>query len=98
MSIGNGHFPYLHPIRALVDANQGHPMIMGCLPELELGVMTRKSTGYSQESKETITSSRTPAGLTLDQYASSRTVGFGLRFGNSNISKVIVIIIFKNGP
>ena len=45
--------PDLQLIKASAMANQGLPNMSGCPPILFLGVKIMKSTGYSQESKET---------------------------------------------
>ena len=84
----------LHPMTTLVVVNQGHPNIMECPPELDLGAMIKKSIGHSQEYRETITSSKIPTGLTSGLFANSRTLVVGLRFGNCNISIFIVVVIF----
>lgn len=88
----------LQSIRALTVANHGHPKIMGCRPEVDLGAMTKKLTIYSQESKERITSSNTPIGLTLDWSPNYRTIRVGVRLGKCNISMVTVVIIFTTTP
>ena len=55
--------------------NHGLCEIVGWPPELDFGAITKKSMKYSQESKETTTSSSTPAGVILDRSANSKIVG-----------------------
>jgi hypothetical protein len=52
-------------MKASVVAYHGLPRIRGCPPKLDLGCRIIKSTGYSHESIETMTSSTTPLGLPL---------------------------------
>ena len=52
--------PDLQLMKALTVASHGLPRINGCPPKLFLGVRIIKSTRYSQESKDTQTSSNTP--------------------------------------
>ena len=66
--------PNLQPMKASAVANQGLPRINECPPKLFLGVKTMKSTGYSQESKDTQTSSNTPSGLIKDLYTNYNKV------------------------
>ena len=56
-------------------ASQGLPNMSGCPPRLFLGVKIMKSTGYSQESKDTEISSNTPFGLITDLSANCSNVG-----------------------
>ena len=63
--------PTQHLIQASVFANQGQPNTKGCPFSLLLGLMTRKSIGYSQKLTETITSCKVPLGPTMDLLASS---------------------------
>lgn len=72
--------PDLQPLKASTVANQGLPRINGCPPRFVFRCRTKKSTGYSQESKETMISSSTPSGTTLDLSASSRIVVVGRMF------------------
>lgn len=67
-------------------------------PEGVLGCKTIKSTGYSHESKETITSSNIPFGLILDLSAHSKTVGVGRRLRNYNCSMVCNVMILMAAP
>ena len=72
--------PDLHPMKASAVSNQGLPRISGCPRRLDFGCSTMKSTGYSQESKETVISSKTPSGVILDLSTYSKTIVVGLRF------------------
>lgn len=67
--------PDLQPMKALAVANQGLPRINECPHKLFLGVKTMKSIEYSQESKDTQTSSNTPSGLITDLSTSCNKVG-----------------------
>lgn len=74
--------PDLQLMKASTVASQGLPKISGCPPRLLLGVKIIKSTGYSQESKETEISSNTPSGLIIDRFASCSKVGVKIRLGS----------------
>ena len=56
-------------------ANQGLPRINGCPHKLFLGVKIMKLIGYSQEYKDTQTSSNTPSSLITDLSANCNSVG-----------------------
>ena len=58
--------PDLQLMKASVVANQGLPNIIGCPHRSFLGVRIMKSTGYSQEYKDTRMSSNTLSSLITD--------------------------------
>ncbi len=66
--------PDLQLIKASAMANQGLPNMSGCPPRLFLGVKILKSTGHSQESKDTEISYSTPSGLITNLSASCSKV------------------------
>lgn len=72
-------FPIRYPIFASVVANYGLPNIRGCPSSLFLGLITKTSTGYSQESTWTIMSSRVPSSLTTNLSANSNNVEVGFK-------------------
>ena len=76
--------PDLQLMKASAVASQGLPKIRGCPPRLFLGVKIIKSTGYSQESRETGISSNTPSSLMIDLSASCSKVGVKRRLGSFN--------------
>ena len=67
--------PNLQLMKESIVANQGPHNISGCPPRLFLGVKIVKSTGYSQESKDTEISSNTPHDLITDLSTSCSNVG-----------------------
>ena len=90
--------PDLQLIKASAVASQGLPKIIGCPPRLLLGVKIIKSTGYSQESKETEISSNTPSGLIIDRSASCSKVGVKRRLGSFSCSIVCLLIMLIAAP
>ena len=76
--------PDLHPIKAFVVVSHGLPNTTGFPPDVDLGCITNKSTGYSHESRDTISSSDTPSGLIRDQSANSCIVDVGRRLSMFN--------------
>lgn len=91
--------PALHPMKALVAANQGLPKMTACPFVGSLEEMTRKSIGYSQEATVTIRSSIAPIGLIGVRSASYRMVGVGRRRGPScSVSIVCQVIILMADP
>jgi hypothetical protein len=55
-----------HPMYAYVVASHGFPNINGCPSNLLLGLITRKSVGYSQELTEISMSCNAPSSLTTN--------------------------------
>ena len=76
--------PALHLTNASTVAIHGLPNTTGCPLDADLGYKTKKSMGYSHESRDTISSSNTPSGLILDRSASSSMVGVGRRLSMFN--------------
>jgi hypothetical protein len=63
---------------------------------VDLGCRTKKSTGYSQESMDTISSSNTPSSLIFDLSTSSKTVGVGQSVAMPNcciVFKFMILIV-----
>ena len=85
-------------MKASTVANQGLPKTMGCPPDVDLGCRIKKSTGYSQDSMDIVSSSNTPSGFILDLSANSNIVGVGrmLRMLSSLI--VCKVITFMAVP
>jgi hypothetical protein len=91
--------PSLHPINALAMANQSLPKIVGWPLVGSFELMTRKSTGYSHESKVTMISSKILSGIALVLSSNSKMVGVGLRRGfNCNFSKIVAVIKLMDAP
>ena len=83
-------------MQASAVANQGLPRINGCPPSYDLGCKTKNSAGYSHESTEIMRSSNIPSGLIVDQFASSKMVGVGLRLVSPSfliVSMVTTLIV-----
>ena len=59
-------FPIQYPMYTSVVVSHGLPSINGCPSSSLLGLMMRKSAGYSQESTEISMSCSVPTGLTID--------------------------------
>jgi hypothetical protein len=66
-----------HPMYASAIASQGLPSINGCPSSLLLGLMMRKSVGYSQESMEMDISCNVPTGRTTDRSANCNIIAVG---------------------
>lgn len=86
--------PDLHPMKASAMANHGLPRIKGWPPKLVFGCKIIKSTGYSQESKETIMYSSIPSGTTLDLSASSKLAVVGQIFDSFKYFIVSIVMTF----
>ena len=87
--------PDLHPIKASAVVSHGLLNITGFPPDFDLGCNTKKSTRYSHESRDIISSSNTPSGLIRDRYANSSIVGVGWRLSMSNywtVCKVMALM------
>ena len=85
-------------MKASVVANQGLPKTMGCPPDADLGCRIYKSTGYSQDLMDIVSSSNTPSGLIFDLSANSNIVSVGrmLRMLSSLI--ICKVITFMAAP
>ena len=91
--------PSLHPIKAFAVANHGLPKIIVCPLEVSFDSTTINLTGYSHEATDTTISSRTPTGITLVRYASSRIEGVDQRnCPNCKTSKNTVVIVLIADP
>ena len=90
--------PNLQLMKASAVASQGLPKMSGFPPKLLFGVKIMKSTGYSQESKETEISSNTPSGLIIDLSASCSKVGVKIRLGSLSCSIVCLLIMLIVAP
>jgi hypothetical protein len=66
-----------HPMYASVVGSHGCPNINGCPLSLLLGLITRKSVGYSQDSTEIAMSSNVLTGLTTDLSSNYNIVEVG---------------------
>ena len=66
-----------HPMYASAIASHGRPNINECPSSLLLGLITRKSTGYSQESNEIAMSCNVLTGLTIDLSTNSNIIEVG---------------------
>jgi hypothetical protein len=97
-TICNGHVSIRQLMNASTVANQGLPKIKGCPPKLDLGCRIMKSTGYSQESRETMMSSITPSCLIFYLSASSNTVGVGRRLPMFKFCIVSIVMTFIVAP
>ena len=87
--------PDLHHIKASAIASHGLPNTIVCPLDVDLGCNRNKSTGYSHESRDTISSSNTPSGMIRDRSANSSIVGVGRRLSMSNywtICRVMALI------
>jgi hypothetical protein len=62
---------------AYTISSHSHPNINGFPSSLLIGLKTRKSAGYSQESTEIAMSFNVPTGLTIDLSANSNIVEVG---------------------
>jgi hypothetical protein len=82
-----------HPMYASVVTSHGRPNSKGCLSSLILGLITIKSTWYSQELIEIDIYSKVPTGLTIDLSSSSNIVEVGLKEVIPRILQVLVVII-----
>ena len=90
--------PDLHPINASIMSNHSLSIINGWPPKFDFGCRTRKSTGYSQESKETMISSSTFSGTTLDLLASSKIVVVCRIFGKFKHCMVSIVMTLIAAP
>jgi hypothetical protein len=63
-----------HPMYASVVFSHGHPSINGCPSSLLLGLITKKSYGYSQESTEIAMYCNVPTGLTTNLSPNSNII------------------------
>src|SRR5271168_3871311 len=90
--------PDLQLMKVSAVASQGLPKMRGCPPKLLLGVKIMKSTGYSQESKETEMSSNTPSGLIIERSTSCNKVGVKRRLGSFSCSIVCLLIMLIAAP
>jgi len=70
-------FHVRHPMYAYVIYSHGHRNINGCPLSLLLGLITRKSARYSQESTDIVMSYNVPTGLTVDLSTSSNIIEVG---------------------
>jgi hypothetical protein len=87
-----------HPMYAFVVASHGHPNINGCPSSLILGLITRKSTGYSQESIKIDIYSKVLIGLAIDLSSSSNIVEVGAKEVIPKILQVSVVRIVLASP
>jgi hypothetical protein len=69
--------PTQHPMYASAVASHGLPSINGFPSSPLVGLMMRKSTGYSQESMEMAISCNVPTGQTTNQYANCNIIAVG---------------------
>ena len=90
--------PDLHPIKAYVVVSHGLPNTTGRPTDVDLGCNTNKSTGYSHESRDTISSSNTPSGLIQDRSTNSSIVSVGQRFSMSNYWIVCKVMELMAAP
>ena len=90
--------PNMHPMKAFAIASHGLPNTTGWPPDVDLGWNTKKSTGYSHESRDTISSSNTPSGLIRDRSSNSSIVGVGQRLSMSNYWTICKVIALMASP
>jgi hypothetical protein len=91
-------FHVRHPMYAFVVASHGYPNINGCPSSLLLGLITRKSAGYSQESTEIFMYCNVPTSLTIDLSTNSNIVEVGLKEVIPRTLQVSVIKILMVSP
>jgi hypothetical protein len=79
-------------------ARHGIPNINGCPSSLLLGLINRKSTGYSQESTEISTSCNVTTGLTTDLSANCNIIEVGSKEVISRMLQVSMVRILMVTP
>lgn len=88
----------LQPIKASTVANQGLFRTTGCPPDVDLGFRIKKSTGYSQDSMNIVSSSSTPSGFIFDLSVDSSIVVVGRIFGMLSSLMVCKVMTFMASP
>ena len=87
-----------HPMYASFVASHGRPNINGCPSSQLLGLITKKSSGYSQDSTEIAMSCNLPTGFTTDLSMSSNIVEVGSKEVIHRTLQVSVVRILMDTP
>jgi hypothetical protein len=90
--------PMRHPMYASVVASHGLPNINGFPSSPLLGLMMRKSIGYSQESTEISMSCNVPIILTTDQSTNCNIIGVGSKESKPKVLQVSMVKILMVAP
>lgn len=90
--------PVWHPIYVSIVSSHGLPNIRGYPFNLFLGLITRKSTMYSQESIEMIISSKVPSIFTTDLLANSNIMEVNFNVVIPRIPQVYKVKMFITDP
>lgn len=89
---------YLHPINAYALASHILHRITRCPLAIDFVYKTMKSTRYSHESRETITSSKNISFLTLNLSLNSRMIRVGWRYVNLSCFMACSVIMLMVTP
>jgi hypothetical protein len=90
--------PARHPMYEFVVASHGLPSINGCPSSPLLGLMMRKSTGYSQESTKMAISCNVKTGRTTDRSANYNIIGVGLKELKPRVLQVSIVSMLMDAP
>jgi hypothetical protein len=91
-------FPMRHPIYASVVASHGLPSINGWPSSPLLGLIMRKSAGYSKESIEIAISYNVPTGLTTNRSTNCNIIGVGSKEVKPRMLQVLMVKILMATP
>jgi hypothetical protein len=90
--------PVWHPMYTSVVVSHGIPSINRCPSSPLLGLMMRKSTGYSQESTIITISCSVPTGITTDQSANCKIIGVGSKESKPRVLQVSIVRMLMDAP
>jgi hypothetical protein len=79
-------------------ASHGLPSINGFPSSPLLGLMMRKSTGYSQESVEMAISCNVPTGQTIDRSTNCSIIVVGLKESKPRVLQVSIVKMLMDAP
>jgi hypothetical protein len=90
--------PTQHPMYTSFVAIHGMPSINGCPSSPLLGLIIRKSIGYSQESMEMAISCNVPTGLTTDRSSKCNIITVGLKESKPRVLQVSIVRMLMVSP
>jgi hypothetical protein len=90
--------PTRHPMYASAIASHGLPNINGFPSSPLLGLMMRKSVGYSQESTEMAISCNVPIGRTTDRSANCNIIAVGSKELKPRVLQLSIVRMLMDAP